>query len=398
MRLELRQIAGDGASKGWFFERGKRTLGRSPDCDWQVEDPGRLVSKIHCMIERDRTGFLLRDQSANGTRVDGVMIMEGETARLANKSKIAFGEISFHVAISGEADRDIEDPAAGLRLSDETMTISSILADVAPGGGTANGILGHRGGEDWIAAIPQSTRKDKQSSRNIDVGWSGPPDIDGIKPVLPDDWNADFGLGSQLEHGAATHVSVAVARSAVGRDAPDTTKVIIPANDIRAAEDTGFGQPDETLLLSDDPLQQFEALVDRLEQTLADEAALLGIEDDHVHSSASLFSRERAEQLTDRLRTLIARQSALNAGLENLLGEASRLFEPRMIEAQVDAGSRKGIWRGSRDYWKAYQTRFERDGKRISVRDLLTEAGRAPADRQGEQDISTIAERTGNTR
>ena len=389
MRLELRQISGDGTSKRWFFERGKRTLGRSPDCDWQVEDPRRMVSKIHCVIERDRAGFLLRDQSANGTRVDGVTVLEGETARLADKSKIAFGEMIFNVGISGEADRNVEDPAADLRLSDETMTISSILADIAPGGSTATGILGQRGDE-WIAAIPQSTRKDKQSSRNIDVGWNGPPDIDGIKPVLPDDWNADFNLGSQLEHGAATHVSVAVARSS-GRDAVDATKAIVPANDIRAAQD-------ETMLLSDDPLRQFEALVDILERTLTDEAAILGIEDDRAHSPASLFSRERAEQLTDRLRALIARQSALNAGLENLLGEANRLFEPGMIETQVDANSRKGLWRGGRDYWKTYRAQFKRDGKSISVRDLLAEVARTSTDSQGKQDISTIAERTGNTR
>lgn len=396
MRLELRKTAGDGTSKGWFFERGKRTLGRSPDCDWQVEDPRRLVSKIHCVIERDRTGFLLRDRSANGTRVDGVTILEGETARLADKSKISFGDMGFTVVISGEADRDIEDPAADLRLSDETMTISSILADIAPGGATATGVLGQRG-DDWIAAIPQSTRKDKQSSRNIDVGWNGPPDIDGIKPVLPNDWNADFNLGSELEHGAATHVSVAVARSP-GRDAAETTKTIVPANDIRAAENISHGARDEAMLLTDDPLQQFAALVDVLEQTLTDEASILGIDDDRVRSSASLFSRERAEQLTDRLHALITRQSALNAGLENLLREAGRMFEPRMIETHVDATSRKALWRGGRDYWKAYRAQFERDGRSISVRDLLAEAVRASADGQGEQDISTIAERTGNTR
>lgn len=397
MRLELRQSAGDGNSKGWFFERGKRTLGRSPDCDWQVEDPRRLVSKIHCVIERDRAGFLLRDKSANGTRVDGVTIMEGEIARLADKSKIAFGDMAFSVVVSGEADRDIEDPSADLRLSDETMTISSILADIAPGGGTANGILGQRSGEDWIASIPQSTRKDKQSSRNVDVGWNGPPDIDGIKSVLPDDWNADFNLGSQLEHGAATHVSVAVARSAA-RDGTDATKAIIPANDIRGVEDPSHGMQDEAMLLSDDPLQQFEALVDTLEQTLADEASILGIDDDRLHSSPSLFSSERAGQLTDRLRALIARQSTLNAGLENMLREANRMFEPRMIEAHVDATSRKALWRGGRDYWKTYRIQFERDGKSIPVRDLLAEAARASTNSQDEQDISTIAERTGNTR
>ncbi|MBM7046377.1 FHA domain-containing protein [Rhizobium lusitanum] len=397
MRLELRQIAGEGASKGWFFERGKRTLGRSPDCDWQVSDPRRLVSKIHCVIERDRGGFLLRDQSANGTEVDGVTILEGETARLADKSKIAFGDIAFTVVITGEADRDIDDPAADLRLSDETMTISSILADIAPGGGTANGILGQRGGEDWIAAIPQSTRKDKQSSRNVDVGWSGPPDIDGIKPILPDDWNADFNLGSQLEHGAATHVSVAVARNA-SRDATDTARTIVPANDAQSADEPEHGARSEPIVPEDDPLLKLESLVDAMEQALGDECSIFGIEDQDTHSLATPYGRSRAERLADRLRSLVSRQSTLNAGLENLIREASRMFEPRMIEAHVDATPRKVLWHGSRDYWKTYRAQFERDGRSISVRDLLAEAVCAAADSRDEQDISTIAERTGNTR
>ena len=74
------------------------------------------------------------------------------------------------------------------------------------------------------------------------------------------------------------------------------------------------------------------------------------------------------------------------------------MFEPRMIEAHVDATPRKVLWHGSRDYWKTYRAQFERDGRSISVRDLLAEAVRASTDSRNEQDISTIAERTGNTR
>ncbi|MGG6897768.1 MULTISPECIES: FHA domain-containing protein [Rhizobium] len=397
MRLELRQTSGEGSSKGWFFERGKRTLGRSPDCDWQVSDQQRLISKIHCVIERDRAGFLLRDQSANGTRVDGATVLEGETARLADKSKIVFGDLAFNVVITGEADRDIDDPAADLRLSDETMTISSILADIVPGGGSATGVLGQRSGDDWIAAFPQSPKMEKSPSRNVDIGWNGPPDINGIKPVLPDDWNSGFELGTQLEHGAATHVSVAVARSS-GPEAVETTKTIIPANDARAADDAGESAEDTSFALQFDPLRQLEALVSTLEQTLDDEASIFGIEDSRAHSSASLFSRERTEQLADRLRLLVARQSALNAGLENLVREAGRMFEPRMVEAHVDASQRKGIWRGNGDYWKAYRARFEKSGKSIPVRDLLAEAFRAAADDRDGQDITSLAERTGSTR
>ncbi len=397
MRLELRQTAGEGSSKGWFFERGKRTLGRSPDCDWQVSDPKRLISKIHCAIERDRAGFFVRDQSANGTRVDGATIFEGETARLTDKSKIAFGDVAFTVVITGEADREIDDPAADLRLSDERLTISSILADIAPGGGTATGVLGQRNGDDWIAALAQSSKNGKSPSRNVDIGWNGPPDVNGIKPILPDDWNSDFELGSQLEHGAATHVSVAVARGS-GSETVETAKAIIPANDMRAADNTDQDADDASFALQFDPLRQLEALVSTLEQTLDDEASIFGIEDSRAHSSASLFSRERTEQLANRLRSLISRQSTLNAGLENLVREANRMFEPRMIEAHVDASQRKALWRGNGDYWKAYRAQFERGGGSISVRDLLAEAFSVSAHGRDEDDTASLAERTGNTR
>ncbi len=397
MRLELRQTAGEGSSKGWFFERGKRTLGRSPDCDWQVSDPKRLISKIHCAIERDRAGFFVRDQSANGTRVDGATIFEGETARLTDKSKIAFGDVAFTVVITGEADREMDDPAADLRRSDERLTISSILADIAPGGGTATGVLGQRNGDDWIAGLAQSSKNGKSPSRNVDIGWNGPPDVNGIKPILPDDWNSDFELGSQLEHGAATHVSVAVARDS-GSETVETAKTIIPANDMRAADNTDQGLDDASFALQFDPLRQLEALVSTLEQTLDDEASIFGIEDSRAGASTSLFSRERTEQLADRLRSLISRQSTLNAGLENLVREANRMFEPRMIEAHVDASQRKALWRGNGDYWKAYRAQFERGGRSISVRDLLAEAFSAHAHGRDEDDTASLAERTGNTR
>ena len=397
MRLELRQTAGEGSSKGWFFERGKRTLGRSPDCDWQVSDPKRLISKTHCVIERDRAGFFVRDQSANGTRVDGATIFEGKTARLADKSRIAFGDVAFTVVITGEADREIDDPAADLRLSDERLTISSILADIAPGGGTATGVLGQRNGDDWIAALSQSTKNGKSPSRNVDIGWNGPPDVNVIKPILPDDWNSDFELGSQLEHGAATHVSVAVARGS-GSQAAETAKAIIPADDMRVADDANQDADDTTFALQFDPLRQLEALISTLEQTLDDEASIFGIEDSRAGASTSLFSRERTKQLTERLRSLISRQSAFNSGLENFVREANRMFEPRMIEAHVDASQRKALWRGNGDYWKAYRAQFERGDRSISVRDLMTEAFRASADVRDEDDTASLAERTGNTR
>ncbi len=199
MRLELRQVEDAGVQNGpqrWYFELGRRTLGRSIDCDWHIPDATRSVSKLHCTIERDREGFVLRDESANGTKVDGVLVPEGETARLSDNSRLECGGFIFAVAITGEKIRDVEDPDAGLTLSDENLTVSAILADAVPGGRTATGIMGGREMGDWEdnAASSSLRRKDHTalSSRNVEIGWSGPPETTGIRPILPNNWNESF--------------------------------------------------------------------------------------------------------------------------------------------------------------------------------------------------------------
>ncbi|MDK4741183.1 FHA domain-containing protein [Rhizobium sp. CNPSo 3464] len=376
MRLELRQIAGTEIGAKWFFERGRRTLGRSPDCDWQLADPERLVSKIHCIIERDRNGFLLRDQSANGSRVDGVIVPEGETKRLADKSRIEIGGLAFIAVVTGEADREIGDPEAGLALSDETLTISSILADVAPGGHTATGILGERNGDNWSNGSADWRRIDAatKSIRDVEIGWDGPPDTSGIEPVLPNDWNADFDYGSQLEHGAATRVSVPVARSRNTVEVDGGTKTIVAANDAdfadRPPQSRRSGDAESYIL-------RLETMVDRLEQALADGLSIFEIDTLPAEDETGLFERSHEERLIARLGALLSQQAQFNAALENLADQAGQALEPRMIEARVDAASRKLPWQGSHRYWQAYRAQFEKDGRHLSIRELFGEAMRA---------------------
>lgn len=85
-------------------ERGRRVIGRSRDCDWQIDDNERRVSKLHCTLSRDGEGFTILDQSANGTLVDGRLLLEGESARLRDGSQINIGGQVFQVAISGDAE------------------------------------------------------------------------------------------------------------------------------------------------------------------------------------------------------------------------------------------------------------------------------------------------------
>jgi len=398
MRLELRQIDSEGtspASRKWFFERGRRTLGRAPDCDWRLPEDQRSVSKFHCTIERDREGFLLRDQSANGSKVDGHIVHEGESARLADQSTVEVGNLAFKVRISGERDEDLEDPEAGLVLSDEPLTISSILADIAPGGRAAAGILGERVAEDW--SVPVATEKEGSSpSRNVEIGWNGPPEIRSVTKFLPDDWNTDEGsdYGSHLEHGSATHVSA-------------------PALRVRAVETletVNDNIPPPEPLLDDFPrlsigragelAERLEPLLGRLDEALDNAFAVFEMEPPRPTSEPDIFGRSREEALVIRAGALLDRQMKLNAALEELVREAGRQMEPRILEARIDAGSR-GLhfappWGRNRDYWQAYKAQFEKNGRTQSVREIFRDAMTRAVD--GGQRETMPKEREGSGR
>ncbi|WP_117190284.1 FHA domain-containing protein [Rhizobium terrae] len=377
MRLELRSIPNGGgppaSRQKWFFERGRRTLGRAPDCDWQLPEDVRSVSKLHCTIERDRAGFLLRDQSANGSRVDGIVVHEGEVVRLADQSRLEVGGLAFSVHISGEEDREIEDPDAGLAMSDEPLTISAILSDIAPGGRTATGILGERMGDDWP---PQSVDRKQGvvSSRNVEIGWVGPPEIRSATNVLPVDWNSDTDsdYGSHLEHGSATHVSVPLAR-AKAVEAPQTVNDNVPQ-----AEPADF--PTLVIGRSAELADRLEPLIGRMEEAVETAFGVFEMEGPSPQADLDFFGHGRREEmLLARVEVLLGRQVELKSALETLVHETSRLLEPRIIEAKVDAARRPLPWLRQHGYWQAYRMQFEKDGKPLSVREFLRETMKRPA-------------------
>ncbi|MGO7445940.1 type VI secretion system-associated FHA domain protein [Rhizobium ruizarguesonis] len=389
MRLELKEITSDatapaGQSK-WFFERGRRTLGRAPDCDWRLPEDRRSISKLHCIIERDREGFLLRDQSANGSRVDGVAVYEGQIVRLSDRSRLEVGGLAFSVHISGEKDREIEDPDAGLMLSDEPLTISAILADIAPGGRTANGILGERASDDW--AFPETGgKKTTASSRNVEIGWSGPPEIRSVTQLLPEDWNSEeTEYGSHLEHGSATHVSAPIVQR---RPAPVIE--IVNDNDPEAEE-----FPALTIGRPEDLADRLEPLLTRLEEAVQNSYAVFELNAPSAASEPDFLAGGREEALLARIEALLGQQLKLNSALEALVQAAGRL-EPRVLEARIETGAWRLPWRRDQAYWRAYRAQFEQDGKSRSIHDVFrhamtgaangTQAGSRPQDEQEGKD------------
>jgi type VI secretion system protein ImpI len=390
MRLELKEITSDptvpAGQPKWFFDRGRRTLGRAPDCDWRLPEDRRSISKLHCIIERDRDGYLLRDQSANGSRVDGVTVHEGQIARLSDRSRLEMGGLTFSVHISGDSDREIEDPDAGLVLSDEPLTISAILADIAPGGRTASGILGERAADDWT--LPEHDgKRGAASSRNVEIGWSGPPEIRSATKLLPDDWHLEeTDYGSHLEHGSATHVAVPIAQR---RAAP----VIEILND-NDPQPEGEEFPALTIGRPEAVPDRLEALLARLEEAVEGAYAVFEMNAPASGREPDFLSRGQ-DALLDRVEALLGRQLKLNVALEALVQVADRL-EPRMLEARVGVDAWRLPWGRDRSYWRAYRAEFEKDGKSRSIQDLFRDAmsgavngiqaGPRPQDRQEGKD------------
>jgi type VI secretion system protein ImpI len=377
IRLELRQLgtlSSNGGKNLWRLEHGRRSLGRSADCEWQVADPQCRISKHHCTIERKGDGYLLRDESANGTRVDGRLVLEGETATLADQSRIEIGDLVFSARIFGEQDVQLGDPDKDLRLSDEALTISAILADVTPGGQSAQGILASRANDDW-PVVKAAEGKPAISSRHKDIGWSGPPEIAGMTPVLPTDWNSEFDTGSALEHAGATRAIVPI------RQCDPTHDSETDAADDTAPSSGAIGDFETVFNLEDIPKtkapQQLDALIRQLEEAQAGTRSIF----DFVEGGPIGEQGQPADgsvSLSARLEALLEQHVVMNAAFERLLSMASQKLEPRIIEAGVDADAWRLPW-SRRDYWRAYRAQFEREGKSISVREFIREAMLDPA-------------------
>ncbi|WP_018238714.1 FHA domain-containing protein [Ensifer sp. BR816] len=378
MRLELRQISGEpvrAGAEGWSFERGRRTLGRGADCDWQAPDSRRLVSKLHCTIERDRNGFILRDQSANGSSVDGVVLREGDTARLRDQSRIEFGECAFTVRISGEADLELDDPDARLALSDEPLTISSILADIAPGGRTGNGILGRRDADAWTDVVAPRREPAGKSSRNVEIGWDGPPAIEtATRPILPDDWNDDFDNSNRYEHQAATHVPVPLGRP---RRKPMLETDIAETAPVPDGTASAVSLPVAAASVPGAPsamLRQLEQLLDRMAEAIDGAYSTFDLDPPVPGEESDFLADDREGALTRRFNGLIERQVDFNDRLQRLVRETSRMLEPRTLEARVDAEPRRLPWLSDRSYWQAYRAQFERENRQLSLLEFFRDA------------------------
>lgn len=87
------------------MESGSIVIGRSPNADWTLPDPEKVVSKTHCRIDRDFSGFMLTDTSTNGVMVNDEPVGFGLPRQLADRDVLQLGDAVIFVRIEEEAPR-----------------------------------------------------------------------------------------------------------------------------------------------------------------------------------------------------------------------------------------------------------------------------------------------------
>src|SRR5687768_3294680 len=105
-RYVLRGVSGEAFGRTYPV-LGVTTIGRSPECDLRIDEPG--MSRMHARLLPTDDGLLLEDLgSANGCFLNGKRVLRGE-ARIGDE--IGFDTLRFRLIAPGQADAHHEDAA-----------------------------------------------------------------------------------------------------------------------------------------------------------------------------------------------------------------------------------------------------------------------------------------------
>ncbi|KPA97493.1 type VI secretion system-associated FHA domain protein TagH, partial [Pseudomonas asplenii] len=83
------------------MDKGVMAIGRSPENDWVLPDPERLVSSRHCVIQYREGRYYLTDNSTNGVELvnSGIRLRRGNSELLQDGEIIRIGEYEIRVRI-----------------------------------------------------------------------------------------------------------------------------------------------------------------------------------------------------------------------------------------------------------------------------------------------------------
>lgn len=373
MLLTLELVGGPRAGEARAVDGNMAfSVGTEHGATWVL--PGAAgIARIE--LRRGRDGFLA--EASGLVTMDGQPVPEGTTIALGHGTRIGLGDAVLRATLAEGGTYG----TAGRAATASRPTITSILADVTPGGETASGMLPGRDGEAWLESItgPGTGRGAPPASA---FGYASEmavrPLPESEKPLatyLPEDWNAPSDRQSRVFQAQVPSMTINLrpGQNSVPEAAPAAPRV---ASDtlLRAA-----GIPPTELAIS--PERQFAnagaalkvALsgIARLERALRQLRADLGLPPKGATTPAELdpfvvLSDEdglSARALAARVTALERDQAALLAGIRAYLTKARAMLDPDMIAARVK--DRRGFmghlapgtaeWQEFRSLWSPQQ-------------------------------------------
>lgn len=231
---------------------GRLVIGRGPDCDWVLNDPERMLSKVHCMVEFKGGVYVVIDSSTNGVFLNDAPtpIGRGNSAVVGEGDRLRMGGFVMRAGFAAEEAPPANDPfLAVLRGSGETAQPPAASPEDDPFALPAFGrgpvpVLPIPDDDDLFGDLP---RPDERWGGKPGGGWQ--PTAAGSNPGGDSDWPGS----TQTDFSPDSLGTIRVATEQTG----------FGGAKFDAGFDTGFGKgnadtsiPDDWL---DDPVERTPA-------------------------------------------------------------------------------------------------------------------------------------------
>ncbi|WP_412460926.1 type VI secretion system-associated FHA domain protein TagH [Pseudomonas sp. SC11] len=187
-------------------ENGAVSIGRSPNNDWVLPDPERLVSSSHCVVQFREGRYYITDSSTNGIELvqAGVRLRRGNSEPLMDGELIRIGDYEIQARIdSGFSVDESRQPGA---QSFEALMANQVAASSLPIAPASAALLQGASSHDTLpdlfdflgaSSVPPASQPDHVPAQQHDFRPPAPvapapapppPAAPGIG-AIPADWN-----------------------------------------------------------------------------------------------------------------------------------------------------------------------------------------------------------------
>lgn len=178
------------------LDGARLTIGRGAECDWELRDDSRELSRTHCAIEPAGGGYTIIDLSANGVYLNDAAEPLGRdvSAPLGDRDEIAIGPYRIRAELeAAPPDRPAMAAVDPFRTADEAAPSWFSSGPPSPGG---LDVAAAPIGSQWPSGDdPFSHENYRSPLPNSNGGWSDP---DPFAAPQPAPGGGDFAAASAL--------------------------------------------------------------------------------------------------------------------------------------------------------------------------------------------------------